>query len=428
MRKSIIYMTIGLLAVSAFLTSGAMANGAVPEMRSTLMAADNSISVEYAEEAVFFPEEDFSNIIVKPGYWNMQLEPGESKDLKVVVINRGEEAVSIDPTLVIQPHTENFLKDEWVTITPSTAELAAYGQDDAKKEFTVKVEVPKDAEMGYYNAFIAFEEFDAENAPTAAYSSSLEMSIEVRGTPSIHIVKSSINDRVESGKSYDYEIELKNTGDKDISINPELIWDEIYYDRMAYGGSEEVLDETAVTISAPSSVKAGQTATVKVHLDVPEGAQGSFSSSIDLGIDDPALRDWEKKVHMYFTVWEQPSEAYVKEFTTSFDGTIRIELSANSNSFYDGTGSDQASPSFDVTLENSDGKADIRLVKSCTKGYVNYGSEPAAPWESYASFGYHDSGSVYTEVYEVSGEAGEWVLSVLPVNTENFDYNIIVEE
>ena len=61
---------------------------------------------------------------------------------------------------------------------------------------------------------------------------------------------------------------------------------------------------------------------VEVHLEVPENAVGSFSGSIELGIDDPALHDWEDQVQLYFTVWQQPEEPFVKEFTTSSEGTI----------------------------------------------------------------------------------------------------------
>jgi hypothetical protein len=46
------------------------------------------------------------------------------------------------------------------------------------------------------------------------------------------------------------------------------------------------------------------------------------------------------------------------------------------------------------------------------------------PMTSPASFGYQSTGTVYTEVYEVSGAAGEWTLSILPVNADNFEYSI----
>jgi hypothetical protein len=443
MKKSLIYISIGLLVISSLFVSGAMADGRMPLIQSLntevkmVSSAGSGVSSEPAyagdmaistDMAIYpYPYEEMSKIVVKPSYANVRLQPGESREIKVSVTNRGDETASIDPTLVIQPYTQNYLKDEWVVVTPTSAELAP----DAKQEFLVRISIPKNADLGYYYATMAFGEFDAQNYTMyPVYGGSLEMSIDVWTPPSVRIGTTYINDRVEAGSSYDYEVKITNVGKQDIAMDPEVLINNIYYaeavSSVRYGGaSMNVIDESAVTVEAPSVIKAGETVIVKVRLDVPQDATGSFSGTIDLGIDDPALREWEGQVQLYFTVWEQPSEAFVREFTTYTDGTMSIEVTTN---VYDygiyGARSSNLSPSFEVSMKQGGQPVDMQLVRTTTKGQVTYGTSPVEPMTSSASFGYQSTGTIYTEVYEVSGAAGEWTLSILPVNTDNFEYSI----
>jgi hypothetical protein len=435
-KKSLIYISIGLLFVSSLFVSGAMADNIapliqplIPETKMVSSGYGASSEPAYAGDAAIYPYGEMSKIVVKPGYSNIRLQPGESREIKVTVSNRGEETASIDPTMVIQPYTENYLKDEWVTVTPQTFELA----QDSKQQFVVKISIPEDADLGYYYASMVFGKFDAQNYTTyPVYGGSLDMSVDVWTPPSVQIKTTYISDRVEAGGSYDYQVNITNVGEEDLAMDPEVLVNGIYYaeavssiryDAAAYN---VMIDESAITVDAPSIIKAGETVTVKVHLDVPENATGSFSGTINLGIDDPALRDWEGQVQLYFTVWEHPSEPFVKEFTTYANGTMRIEISTSvyNYGFYGGSTSGNLSPTFEVSMKQEGRTVNMQLVRSTSSGSVSYGSSPIQPFISPASYDYQSTGTVYTEVYEVSGAPGKWTLSILPINADNFEYSI----
>lgn len=440
MKKIFTYLTIGLIAISSLFISGAMADVESPLIRplttdAKLVSSDYAVSsmpVE-VEEAVIYPDGISSKLLIKPGYSSLKLQPGESREFTVSVTSREDETITIDPKLVMQPYTENYLEDDWVEISPESVELIP----DAEQEFTVEVSIPEDADIGYYNAFIVFGEYNEEEYSTySGYDGSMELSIEVWIPPSIQVLTNYINDRVEAGNSYDYEIKLSNVGEEDIAMDPQVVLSDIYYaeESIAYRFDEEssgqVIDISAITLDAPSVIRAGETVTVNVHLEVPEATIGSFSASVDLGIDDPALSDWEEQVQLYFTVWQQPEEPFVREFTTSSNGTIRIEVSSTQYTYYPASGnsvSGHEAPSFEVTLNKAEEKVNLRLVSSTSKGNVNYGTtgtvRPLMPADNYD---YQTGVSTYTEVYEVSGEAGEWSLSILPENTESFEYSITV--
>jgi archaellum component FlaG (FlaF/FlaG flagellin family) len=435
-KKSLLYISIGLLVVSSLFVSGAMADNIapliqplIPETKMVSSGYGVSSAPAYAGDAAIYPYGEMSKIVVKPSYSNIRLQPGESREIKVTVSNRGEETASIDPTMVIQPYTENYLKEEWVTVTPQNFELAP----DSKQQFIVKISIPEDADLGYYYASMVFGEFDAQNYTTyPVYGGSLEMSVDVWTIPNVQIETTYLNDRVEAGGSYDYQVNITNVGKEDLAMDPEVLVNGIYYaeavssiryDAAAYG---VMIDESAITVDAPSIIKAGETVTVKVHLDVPENATGSFSGTIDLNIDDPALRDWEGQVQLYFIVWEQPSEPFIKEFTTYTNGTMRIEISTSvyNSGFYGGSTSDSLSPSFEVSMNQEGRKVNMKLVRSTTSGSVSYGSNHVQPLISSASYDYRSTGTIYTEVYEVSGAPGKWTLSILPSDTDNFEYSI----
>lgn len=181
--------------------------------------------------------------------------------------------------------------------------------------------IPDDADLGYYNANIIFDRsVISEGAESSVadekisayyYGNIIELSVEVWIPPSVQISTNYINDRVEAGKEYDYEIKLVNVGDEDISITLQLtigkISPEISYYDSSRSSFDDAFAEDYVIINAPSKVKAGETATIKIHLKVPESMQGSYSMAIDLGIEDPALDEWENQVQFYLNVWEQPS-------------------------------------------------------------------------------------------------------------------------
>ncbi|WP_342306286.1 hypothetical protein [Methanolobus sp. ZRKC5] len=437
MNKTPLYIAMGLLFVSAIFATGAIADDVAP-MMEPLVSERSFVGVSYAEdvETINIPDMGYGKLQVKPSYSHLQLQPGETSSVSITVINRNDETVTIDPIMVLQPYTENYLEEEWVTVTPSNVMM----KSDEKRKFIVEVTVPDDADLGYYNANIVFDRssisadtVDIEEdykISSVYYGNSLDLSVEVWIPPSIEISSNYINDRVEAGKEYDYEVKLVNIGDKDISISPEIITNKIYPERSYYDPEQPSFDETfgedSITIDAPSKVKAGETVIVKIHLKVPQGIQGSYSTSIDLGVGDPALNEWESQVQLYLNIWEQPSEPFVTEFATFSDAPIRIEVSTNQYEYssYSG-GSAAQNPSFDLVLKNGNEEAELELVRVVNKGSVNFGSADVMTYSSESS-AYQQYSTTYTEVYEATGAIGDWELSILSGNTDNFEYSITV--
>lgn len=435
---------MGVLLVSAFLSTGVVADG-VTLSSGPLVSEKSFVSSSYAVdsmeevEAISISDMGYGKVQVKPAYSDLQLQPGETDSFTVTVTNRDDEEVTIDPLMVIQPYAENFLEEEWVTVTPSNALL----QPDEKKEFTVKVAIPEDADLGYYSANIVFDRsvigddsddtLAEDKISSLYYGNSLELYIQVWIPPSVRISGNYINDRVQAGEEYDYEIKIVNVGEEDISISPEILSSMVYPEISYYSStrlsSDESFAEDAITIDSPSVVKAGETATVKIHMEVPEGLQGSYSATIDLGIDDPVLNEWENQVQMYLDVWEQPSEPFVTEFTTISDAPVRIEVSAQQYEYsgYEGYSSvsSKEQPSFDLVLRKDGEEVELSLVKTQKKGSLNLGGNDIILYSA-GSSAYQQSSTTYTEVYEATGAVGEWELSILSANTDNFEYSISV--
>lgn len=444
MKKNSLYITMGVLLVSAVLASGAMADDAAPLIKP-LISEESVVSASYAAdatedvEAISISDAGYGSLQIKPSYTYLQLQPGETDTFTVTVINRGDTEVTIDPVMVIQPYTENYLEEEWITVTPSDIVL----QPDEEKEFTVEVAIPEDADLGYYNANIVFdrsvlgdeaEDLGADSKISSVYyGNSLDLSVEVWTPPVIQVSSNYINDKLEAGREYDYEIKLVNTGDEDIPISPELLVNDVSPEILyaSYYGStgssaEGGLSDDFISLDAPSEVKAGETATVKIHLEVPENMQGSYSATIDLGIDDPTLDDWAGQVQLYFDVWKQPSEPFVTEFTTVSNGSVRIELSTNQYDYSDSFAvNSKDQPEFSPVLRKDGEEVELHLVKTESKGSVNFGNNDMVLYSA-TSPSYQQYSTTYTEVYEASGGVGDWELSVLSANTDGFDYSISV--
>ncbi|WP_292470061.1 hypothetical protein [Methanolobus sp.] len=158
MRKISMYITIVVLLVSVVFVTGAMADDVAPLIKPLFF--DRSVLSglyvgDYAEEVatINIPEMGYGMIQVTSSYSYLRLQPGETSSFTVTVTNRDDEAVNIDPVMVLPSYTENYLEKEWVTVIPSNIVM----QSDEKKEFTVEVAIPDDADLGYYNANIIFD-------------------------------------------------------------------------------------------------------------------------------------------------------------------------------------------------------------------------------------------------------------------------------
>jgi len=369
----------------------------------------------------------FTKLQISPSYSNMVLEPGESDDITVKVINKDNKTVSINPIIVEEPYSEYFFDEEWIDIAPSSIEL----EPEAEIEFTIKVEIPDDAECGHYSMQIAFTD-DVIPMPYEIiykqYINAMHFYVEVWKPPVIQMQPSYIHDQVESGKKYDYEVKLKNIGDVDIEIEPEFSNDRWNgYDMMMPAFTDD-----AITIDAPLVVPANGTATVNIHLSVPENAKGMYEGGIDLNFDDSSFDEWERMIHLSFEVWTQPTEPFIKPFTAKTDAPLTIEITSDRYQ-YDmcGGGSNtNEEPSFDVTLKEPSGEyVKLNLTMTSYSGSVNLGGiKCTVPWEVDSSGIYDENRISYMERYNTNGAAGEWELGILPHYVEEFEYTIRIED
>ena len=389
------------------------------------------------EMAIATPPEDMSGVAdtnitklqISPQHTGMELMPGESDEITVTVKNPNNNTVSVNPTIKDPPYSEYIFKEEWITITPESAELEA----DAELKFTISVTIPDDAERGHYNTQIAFTDDVMPTpypSPYPMHINALDLHISVWKPPVMQIQPRYIHDRVESGEEYDYTINLKNTGNEDIEIDPELKPERWHHNEMGV----QAFEDDAITITAPPVVPANGTATVNVHLEVPIGAKGEYYSGLDLGIDDSSSGGWyggSEMVQLNFVVWTQPAEPYVKKFATETAAPITIEIESNQYR-YDmcGGGSsgsdDDEKPSFDVTLKGPSGDP-VTLTRTTVKhhGSVNLGGSGCAPpWELESTGMYNEGRASYVELYTANGDVGNWELGILPHYVEEFDYTI----
>ena len=423
MNKHITQIVFGLLIISILAVPNAAAEIPVP-VPELIMVEEGMI-----DSGNMYSDLDFARLQINPGYSNMQIKPGNSDEVTVTVTNKDNETITATPFVSVVPYSDILFEESWVTITPVNANIAP----DAKQEFVIEVNIPQDADIGYYSTSIAFTEDVMPTpypTPYPDYLNSMHFSVNVWTPPNIQIQTPYLHGRVESGESYDYEIKLENIADKDISIDPKIDDNNRMYDYGPYGMMSSAFEDDAITITAPSVVKAGETAIVNVHLEVPDDSKGNYNGAIDLNIDDPSIDEWDGRVQMNFDVWTQPTEPYTKSFTTGTDDTITIEISSNPFSEYayamwmDTNTQDQKEPSFAVTLEGDSGEVGMTLVKTTYSGSVSLGMSHFPPWEMDSTGIYQDLSSSYVEKYSATCAAGDWTLGILPNNADMFSYTI----
>ena len=270
---------------------------------STGKSRGRLVSASGAYAGDYFPE--FEKIRVDPTYKYLQLEPGDSENFTVTVENKDNKTIELKPKLLITPYTENFINESWISISPSEKAL----KPGEKEEFEVKVSIPEDADLGNYAVLIAFTENVPEGDVAGYYPNfpgTMQLNVQVWIPPAVQILTPYVNDLVEAGKNYTYEIKLKNTGNKDIALSPELTEGGgiIYAESTSSsaGMPQQAFGNRAISVEAPEKIKAGQTAIVKLTLAVPADAKGSYSGSLDLNIDDPGIREYEGTVSLSFRI------------------------------------------------------------------------------------------------------------------------------
>jgi len=414
---------LGLLITSILAVPNAAAEVPVPEpvMIDEGMTGSDSMYLDM--------EMDFARLQINPGHSYIHIKPGNSDEVTVTVSNKDNETITAAPFVSVVPYSDNLFEESWATITPVSADIAP----DAKQEFVIEVNIPQDADIGHYSTSIAFTEDVMPTpypTPYPDYLNSMHFSVEVWTPPKIQIQTPFLHGRVESGENYDYEIKLENVADKDISIDPKIDDNNRMYDYGPFGMMSSAFEDDAITITAPSVVKAGETVIVNVHLEVPDDSKGNYNGAIDLNIDDPSIREWDGQVQMNFDVWTQPTDPYIKTFTTRTDGPVTIEISSNPYSEYayamwmGADTQDKKEPSFDVTLEGDSGEVEMTLVKTTYSGSVSLGMSNFPPWEVDSTGIYQDLSSSYIEEYSAPCAAGDWTLGILPGNADMFSYTI----
>ncbi len=407
-----------------------------------VLLADKVSSRSYSDMVTteYLPDIDVPYVWLDTSYKYLQLKPGQSEEFTLTVVNKQEDAFQARPRMVTSRWGEKIFEPEWVTITPVSMEI----EPDSEQEFTVNVSIPSDVELGYYNTMVTFSDMEDKVIrmyPYPQYSVSFELSVNVWTPPNVSLMTRSIYDRVEAGNEYDYLIRVKNIADIDIPLDPHLTREERSY----YMGDYRPVDENDIEIDAPDFLKAGEEVELKVHIDVPGGSEGSYYGTLDLGIDDSTVREWDDRVSIDIGVWEQPEDPFTTTFVSRTEGRMRIDITTTIYGSTSRVSSSESTPYFEVSLEK-DGKtikpqlsgtastASVSLDRS--PGIYRYGgmmdemtvSEEAIAGNDNMDFTprvYQEGHRMYTESYIVPGEIGEWELSILGHNAESFEYSIM---
>ncbi|MEA3323552.1 MAG: hypothetical protein U9Q37_00185 [Euryarchaeota archaeon] len=448
-------MVLVLLLVS---TAGVPATAAmgglpVPEfipLRITMTEAESRTFQATVHTSVYpedLPDTNFSKLRISPRSDWIEMMPGDSKEITVTVKNIDNRTISIDPEVIISPYGEYIFDEGWIVMEPVIAEL----ETGSEEEFSFMVDIPGGAECGHYNVQVVFTD-DVEQTPYPTpiphYINTFSLMVEVWKPPVIRVLQSNIYDRVEPGMEYDYRVYIENVGEEDIGIDPGMSCDRGYYQLY---NTAPAFENDAIMIDAPSVVPAGGNATVNLHLSVPAGAEGRYHGELDLNIDDPAMAHEgydETSVHLDFEVRTQPTEPFVKAFTTETDATIAIELVSNWWGRYgtcrSGSSHDE-DPFFDVALAGPNGDASLNLTGIVISGSVNIGSAnlggsgripppPPPPglllWEPEGDNVYNEGRGEYREHYiaTTGSSIGDWELEILPHYVEEFEYTIAIGE
>jgi hypothetical protein len=363
---------------------------------------------------------NYTRLYIDDGYRYSEVKPGESTTYNITVGNGEDEAVELDPHVVLPVVEGRPIEESWITIEDADTTLEA----DEERTFTVTVSVPADVELGDYRAQIAFtnQTISYQGMPERPVHAAT-IGVEVFEEPSVTIKSQDYTwSQVRAGDSWSYEIVVENTGDEAVPLNPKLNTRD-----SRYGSSEETVDRSWFDIEAPNEVEPGETATVTVTVSPPESAAvGDYNAEIDLGLTDPARPDrgdyWQR-VNLHLEVWKQPAEPYETSFQVSED-TDDVTLTLSAPSMDD---SSDRPVSFDVAFVAPNGTVvDHERVTQTTNGHVSLGSGDRRG----SSQGPYSAGREQLEfTYRVDDpEAGQWTLEVLPQNTMDFSYEIVRNE
>ena len=349
---------------------------------------------------------------VNPSTYSTYLSAGGNTQFTVTFTNQGSETLTLMPKVVAAPNSLNSINESWVTISPTNATVAP----GAVQKFNIEENVPSDTESGDYQGIIAFTDDLAPNSTN--YINSTQLDISVQAQSKIALQASYISDNVEVGKEYEYNIKIKNIATKDITIDPKLN-NFIYGNGQAFGND-------AIEISAPSIIKAGEVTNMTIRVHVPENATGSYNGNINLNVNGNENDGSSPQINLGFNVWQQPAVPYVKTFKTTTKAPITIEVSYQSNPDMGLRISPKNEvPCVKLKLTQNSRPINMTLVKSVESGSPSVGSFYPT-WAAVNGNIYQNTYEYRVETYRVHGAIGNWELSILPKNTNNFGYSITV--
>jgi len=423
-RKGYAVVAIALLLAGLLPAVGLVAPLPPPPLPVEVMEPVEEVhTFGYATTAENPAVANITRLQISPSHKHVRLQPGEEEEFTVNVKNMEDEAVNVRPQVVIPPYGEHFAEEDWITVTPSSAELPAKG----KQKFKVNVKIPKDAETGYYSMQIAFtnDTFPTPYPePYPNYVNTLHLSIDVWEPPKIEIMPTWIHDRIEAGKECTYEIKIKNKKDEPVAINPKIEGEEVY------GRYKQVIPaEGWVTISAPAFVGANSEATVKVTVKVPSTAEtGIYEGIINLNIDDDSIKEWDQRVHLNIEVWKQPSTPFTDTFEVHQGEDFSVEITVRQFEYRHYGRREPVEPSFSVTLVSPLGeRIQPEASKTVKTAHVSVGKGFLPPWEEKSESIYRVTSMEYTEIYTVkNATAGIWTLEILPKDAEDIEYKITI--
>jgi len=404
-------------------------------------------------------EEIYGNYTVhdiEPAYYSVYLMPGENETFNVSFRNEGNETLSIAPKVIAAPDDYyDVVNESWITILPENITVSP----GAEQDFAIEVSIPEDAESGEYAAQIIFtndtypEEFDNpvyiqeysdsgssdsisdeeysdsisdERYNGSMYVNAMHLGVSVSARPKLELQTSYVSDTIEPGKEYVYAIKIKNLAGKDVTIDPKVMRYEIY----DYSFDEPAFSDDTIEISAPSTIKAGEIANMTIRVPVPENASGSYNAYIEMNADGKENGGSVPQISLSFTVDKQPTAPYIKTFNTTTADPITIEVSAET---YDPHASvrispEKAEPYFEMNLICNSIPVNMTLVKAAESGTVYSQGYISPIWAIEDGSSYQNDSRKYLETYRVPGAIGTWELTILPKNTNSFDYSITVGE
>ena len=376
-------------------------------------ATNENTTIENSTNENTIIENASVNSIIPSCYYTY-LNAGTATQFTVSFTNGGNETLFLTPEVAAMPYSVNSINKSWITISPANATISPGSVQD----FNVAINVPWDAEGGYYQGNIAFTD-DLVLNPTQ-YANPMQLYVSIQAQPKIELQTGYISDTVEAGKEYEYKLKIKNVAPKDITIDPKL--------NNYNPGYPQAFGNDTIKISAPSIIKAGEITdmTIKVHL--PENATGYYNGHVNMNVNEK-INDWSAPgIDLSFNIWQPPVVPYVKTFSTTTNDPITIEISANKYDQSNGFRISQKyqGPSFELGLTHNSIPINMTFVKSVENGGVSLVNWYYPTWAMENGGVYQNNNNHYVATYTVPGAIGDWELTILPKNTNNFEYSITV--